>query len=321
MHLYKYVLLLFCCGYTLSSCVKDPAYAKRSDDKENVVIYLKQATSPNLELQLFPFIDNARTITLNAGFGGIGYPDSDVKITLSEDLAALDSVNQIRSAGGLPEYELFPEDAYEFPDKELIIEGGTLTSNLATFNYYPKKFDPTKDYLLPLTITDASGYAINPKGKTVLLVANKLAGRPADTEGWEGTASSEQTEWENTGLVAALFDGDINTYWHSSWWPEEPLYPHWVQVDMKQLNYVDKIGLVARQNNTNGFAKFNLDGSEDGTNWTNLLTDAVFDPSDKAQQTYELLPAQWRFFRLTMTEGRLPSHRSTHLAEFIIYKY
>lgn len=321
MHLSKYLLLFICSTVLLFSCVKDPAYGKRSDDKEGVVIYLKQATSSNLELQLFPFIDEARTLVLNAGFGAIGYPNSDVKITLTADLNALDSVNKQRVDAGLTEYVAFPEGSYEFSGNELIIAGGTLTSNLAELKYYPKKFDPTVDYMLPLTITDAGGYAINPRAKTVFVVAAKLEGRPADTEGWEASASSEQTQWESTGLVSALFDENIETYWHSSWNPEEPPYPHWIKVDMKQLNFVDKIGLVPRQNNSNGFAKFNLEGSGNGTDWTTLLSDAVFDPLNKSQQTYDLVPESWRYFRLTMTEGRLPSLRSTHLAEFIIYKY
>lgn len=305
----------------LSSCTKDPLYMERTDSKENVVIFLKQATTQSVDLQLFPFVDEARTLTLNAGFGAIGYPNSNVTVKLDVDTRAFDSVNAIRTAAGLELYEPFPADAFVFTDRDLTIAGGTLTSNLASLSYYPKKFDPTKNYLMPISITDASGFKVNPKAKTAYLIASELAGKPANTEGWTAAASSEMPEYENTGLASAVLDGNINTIWHSVWWPEEPPYPHWITVDMQQEYYVDKIGMIPRQNNPNGFARFNLEASVDGTNWTMLLEDASFDPTNKSQQTYPLTPAPWRHFKLTMTAGREEWHTSTHLAEFIVYKY
>lgn len=302
----------------LGSCTKDPAYLERTDSKDNAVVYLKQGTLQSVDLQLFPFVDEARSVSLNAGFGALGYPDSDLTIHLEVDTRAFDSINAIRQAAGLDLYEAFPSDAYQLEDRELKINGGTLTSERTELKYYPKKFDPAKSYLLPVSITEASGYTINPKARTAFIIASKLEGKPANTEGWEATASTEMVEWENTGLASAIIDGNINTIWHSMWWPEEPPYPHWLAVDMKEEYYVDKIGLVARQNNTRGFTRFHLEASRDGLNWAMLLENVAFDPANRSQQTFALEPAPWKHFKLTMTEGVATS---THLAEFVVYKY
>ena len=318
MRFHTYITVLTGLVMMLGSCVKDPDYLKRSDSKDNAVIYLKQGTVQRLDLKLFPFVDEARTLTLNAGFGAIGYPGGDVAIKLDVDTRAFDSINLVRTNAGLQPYEAFPAEAYSFTNRELTIAGGSLVSNLAELRYFSKKFDPAKDYLLPISIMDASGYKVNPRAKTAFLIANKLAGKPADTQGWVATASSEQTQWENTGLASALFDGNVNTYWHSSWWPSEPAFPHWIQVDMKEENYVDQIGLVRRQGSSSGFTKFNLEASADGNTWTMLLQDQAFDNTNNAQQVFPLTPAPWRHFRLTMTAGKMTS---THLAEFIVYKY
>src|SRR5690606_40563730 len=57
-------------------------------------------------------LEDERTTTLGAGFGGLGIPASDIAITLSIDQAALDSINAARALNGETSYELFPENSY-----------------------------------------------------------------------------------------------------------------------------------------------------------------------------------------------------------------
>lgn len=90
---------------------------------------------------------------------------------------------------------------------------------------------------------------------------------------------------------------------------------------MKQEYYVDKIEMAPRQNNSNGFAKFKLEGSLNGTDWTLLGDSLVFNPANKSFQEFSITPQPLQYIKITMLEGRTPSLTSTHLGEVNVYKY
>src|SRR5688572_7315452 len=230
------------CIIVVSSCKKDLAYNKQTDDKTGAVIYVQQGVNRIEDLTLFPFTDEARIFTINAGFGAVGYPKNNIAIKFEVDNTAFDSVNTLRQQAGLVLYEKFPTDAYSVDGLDVTIPGGALTSNSINVKYYSKKFDPLKNYLLPISIKDASGYTINPKVKTAFIVATKLQGKAipsAIKTTWSITADSEELEGEGSnGPAPLVLDGNVNTFWHSEWYNAEPPYPHWLNINMKQEYYV-----------------------------------------------------------------------------------
>ncbi|MFY7839496.1 MAG: discoidin domain-containing protein [Lacibacter sp.] len=313
-------------GAALTGCEKEATYNKKSDTTENAVVYLQQATTFPQELTTFPFIDDARTFKFNAGFGAVGYSSKDINVKFEVDNAAFDSINLTRQSAGLPLYLRFPTDAYTIDAMETTIASGSLTSGTISVKYFSKKFDPLLNYLLPISIKDASGYKVNGKLKTVFIVVSKLQGKavPANVKAtWTITASGEEPAEAPNGYAAKAIDGDLSTFWHSPWAASSPPYPHWLQIDMKQQYYVDKVGLAPRQNNGNGFVSFRLEASNDGTSWTLLGDNLVFDPNkrDGTFQDYSITPAQWQHFRVTMLQPRIAGNTSTHLAEINVYKY
>lgn len=308
------VLSLLCAGCEEPT----PPYERLTDDKQGAMVFIAKAHSGMENLTIFPYEDE-RSLRFNVGFGALGLPASAIRITIAEDTHAFDSLNAIRELNGEEPYLPFPTDAYQIDKFNLTVPEGAVSSDFSTLTYYPEAFDGTQSHLLALTITDASGYAVNPSAKTLLVVAPKLEERRASTAGWTATASSEQgNDWENTGLASAVLDGDLNTIWHSQYSPERPGYPHWISIDMVNPVYVTKIAIAPRQNNSNGFTKFKLEGSADGTTWFELISELDFDPANPAYQEYPVEPQYFKTIRLTMLEGR---QDVAFLAEFAVFTY
>ena len=322
----KSLFFVFAFGAALAGCSKEETYNQKSDATSDGVVYLQQATSFPQDLTTYPFIDDARTFKFNAGFGAVGYSSKTIAVKFEIDNAAFDSINLTRQAAGQPLYLRFPTDAYTIDAMETTIASGSLTSGIVTVKYFSKKFDPLLNYLLPISIKEASGYNVNPKLKTVFIVVSKLQGKIVPTAlkaTWDITASSEELAGEGAvnGRARAAIDGDINTFWHSNWSGAAPLFPHWLNIDMKQLYFIDKIALHPRNNNNNGFTRFKLEGSVDGITWISFGDNLVFDPANRSFQEYSITPTELRFIKVTALQAASPTNTSTHLGEINLYKY
>lgn len=138
-----------------------------------------------------------------------------------------------------------------------------------------------------------------------------------DRSNWTATASSSYPG-EGPGTPEGVIDGDLNTKWHSSYWPEDLPFPHWLEFDMKASYRVNKIQLAPRNDgNTTGFLTFSLEGSLDGENWFVLHAQGTHDPTTAGLQTTELSnPGETRYLRLNMLTG---GANSTHLSEFVAF--
>ncbi|MGJ7033080.1 DUF4998 domain-containing protein [Niabella hirudinis] len=95
---------------------------------------------------------------------------------------------------------------------------------------------------------------------------------PFDRTNWIVTGFSDQEatgEGVNNGRAVFAFDGDPATFWHSQWDAAQPVYPHWVSVDMGTSNVISGLLIFPRQGG--GGAGTPKDGkievSTDGTTW------------------------------------------------------
>ncbi|PST82000.1 hypothetical protein C7T94_17595 [Pedobacter yulinensis] len=309
--------------FLFAACEKDEPYNEETDSKDNALVFAAKSNKGLQNLTIFPFADTARTFTFGASIGMLGKPASPIPVTFAEDARAFDSLNRQRLSSGQVPYERFPADAYSIDKLNVTIPQGGQTSDLITVKYFSKKFDSQKDYLLPLSITSASGYVINPSVKTVMIVAPRLSERLASKTGWTATASSEELAGEGlvNGRASAVIDGDVNTFWHSRYLGAEPTYPHWINIDMKNEIYVTRVDLAPRQNNGNGSVRFNVEGSKDGTTWTTLGSNLTFNPANTSFQAYPVTPGFQRYIRVTLLEPRNAGTRNTHLGEVNIYRY
>lgn len=305
------------------ACKKSTApYEELTDSKETALVTISRFTGNTQNLTIFPYQDEARTMEFSAAFGALGLPANPINVKYAVDDKAFDSLNLQRDKMGLPAYQKFPQDAYQISALNSTIPAGKLNSELIKVSYFSKKFDPTVDYLLPISIIQADGYKIG-ANKTIYLVAPKLAEILADKIGWTAAASSEELIGEGTANGKALFvlDGNTATYWHSKWQTPAPVFPHWLSIDMQKEIYVTRVELFTRQNISTGFTVFNMEASKDGKNWTSLGNDLISDPSNKAGQSYPVTPGYWRFIKITAVKAASPATTSTHLAEVNVYRY
>jgi hypothetical protein len=306
----------------IAACSKKEApYNTLTDSKANAVVYVIKTGGNTQNLTIFPAVDSARTLNFAASFGAVGLPKNDIPVQFSADDKAFDSLNVIRQKTGLPLYLKFPDGSYTVSSLIATIPAGQVMSNTITLNYFSKKFDPSKDYLLPLSITNANGYTIG-ANKSMLLIAPKVQETKANTTGWIATASTEQPSGENTGKASALIDGDLGTIWHSQYsGGPTSSYPHWIQFDMLSPIYVTRVSIAPRQNNGNGPTLIKIEGSLDGATFTTLLDNQTFDPNkrDGTYQDYPLpAPTNLRYIKVTLLKGKAAL---AYLSEIAIYKY
>lgn len=103
------------------------------------------------------------------------YPlNKDLSVSLSVDDAARTAYN----ASGLGiQYDPMPDSCYSFPVTSAVIAAGSRQATF-TVTFYKSKIDASKSYLLPITLTDASGETISGNMATHYFhaIGNPIAG-------------------------------------------------------------------------------------------------------------------------------------------------
>ena len=97
----------------------------------------------------------------------------DITVNLDYDAAALAAYN----TGYINQYAKFPDSIFSFTQKQVVIKAGQRVApvNLIVF---PGKIDPTKNYMLPISVKDAQGTLISGNFGTIYyhLIGNPIAG-------------------------------------------------------------------------------------------------------------------------------------------------
>jgi len=134
--------------------------------------YFKQATLPSF------VSDDPFEVTFNVNITGEYAPNKDINVTLAVD----DNLRTSYNAGPKTQsngvtFDAMPDSVYTFATKTATIKAG---SRLAEFKvtFDPTKYDPSKSYLLPIKISDASGLKVSGNLGAIYIhnLGNKLAG-------------------------------------------------------------------------------------------------------------------------------------------------
>lgn len=146
----------------------------------------------------------------------------------------------------------------------------------------------------------------------------------ANTELRAEVSSTESGEGAGNGVAASLIDGNINSYWHSTWSSSSnPVFPHWIILDLGSTRPFTALEMIRRHNNTaGGFKGFNVEYSSDKVVWNVLQKDLVFNSADSpaAFQRYSFTPVNTRYIRIYMTSPYNGTQTNTHLAEVKVYE-
>ncbi|MBJ7882134.1 discoidin domain-containing protein [Gelidibacter salicanalis] len=301
----------------LHSCEKDAIpYEELTDNKEGALIFTSKARGGIKTLQTFSLEEESYlekdTVMFNAGFGALGLPASNIDVTFSIDTRAFDSINDIRELNGEKLYIPFPSDAYSISTLELTIPKGEEYSNFSTMIYDPEKFDIDNNYLIALSIIDASGYKINPEVKTAIFrVSEVIIPEPEpdyySKDDWEVIDfSSEESKGEGTnGFASRIIDGDINTFWHSCWsgcTEEQSTYPHHITVDMMTGKEINGMEFAQRQSGSRGINLIEIEVSDDNEAWRSLGEFNLINSVAPQLVAFEELES-FRFFRIIIKSG------------------
>ena len=155
---------------------------------------------------------------------------------------------------------------------------------------------------MAVTIADVYG---NSFGPNTFIVSPQEASQ-LDKTGWSIIDfSSEEAGGEGpvNGYVTAAIDGDINTFWHTTWSTGSPDYPHYFTVDMGAEKTIASFEVFRRQNNGSGQTKHQFFVSNDGVTWTDMGTFNM-DSSSNDGQVYPMADNPTaRYFKYVATEG------------------
>jgi hypothetical protein len=99
---------------------------------------------------------------------------SDVTVKVAVDLAAITAYN----AGPGADFEKLPDSTYSFTATSTVIRAGQSYSPDIKLIIFPQKIDPSKLYILPISITDGGGNLISSNYSTIFyhIIGNPQAG-------------------------------------------------------------------------------------------------------------------------------------------------
>jgi hypothetical protein len=177
------IYLLVSSAVFMTGCLKDTPNVDFS--KSGVIAELSHASitgngAPSSGLDYFnsatmPVFtaDTPFTVTFDVNIASAYPPTSDVNVTVAVDDAKRVAYNATSDI----QFDAQPDSTYSLQATTGVVKAGT---NIAQFTliFYPKKIDPTKSYMLPITLTDASGLTISGNLATIYfhMIGNLLAG-------------------------------------------------------------------------------------------------------------------------------------------------
>ncbi|TAJ11793.1 DUF3823 domain-containing protein [Marinilabiliaceae bacterium JC017] len=128
-------------------------------------------------------------------------------------------------------------------------------------------------------------------------------------------SSEEPAEGNGNGVVTAVFDGDLGTFWHSAWAETSPDYPHHFSINIGETKEITGFECARRQGNSGGPTKIQMLVSSDGKNWIDLGT-FDFDGTSDAVQKFDVEHTKMNYFKFVALEG---PYNYAFLAEINLY--
>lgn len=285
-----------------------------AESKEYILV-VKDVVSPSVgftsETPAMKLVEKSKaadyTETLKLGL------DTDNKWGVECKLAVDENYVSTYNSANSTSLELMPAGYYEIPSTLQLANGSNSVD-------VPVKIKagtlPAGDYILPVAITETSRFEIS-NNKIVPLVVSVL-GDQLDRSSWTATANTQEASGEGAGngVPSCLFDGKLNTYWHSQWSGGSHALPYVIDIDMKSVHTVDHISFIQRQYTWYADTKtVEVYTSLDNSNWSKVGT---FDLARVIEaQLFKVLTCKARYIRLNITS----SHRdgAASLAEFYAY--
>lgn len=170
--------------FGLNACVKDRNLGATDFDNIAPTVSIVEGGLAKFGSQalLFPAADSADGLSFRVNYAAKAPAPQDITVTLAYDDAARVANNLADTTH--PNYQKFPDSIYAaFPTTKVVIKKGQYYSDPINFVLYPRKVDPSINYIFPISIVDAQGVTIASNFKTIYyhLIGNPQAGSYTNT--------------------------------------------------------------------------------------------------------------------------------------------
>jgi hypothetical protein len=192
--IFKNLIAIVLAGSTmfLASCVKDRNTGATDFSQLSPIVQITEGGMAKYSSQslLFPASDVSDTAYFTVNYAATNVAPSDISVTLAYDAAALAAYN---AANPTAINAKFPDSIYRFTQTSVVIKKGQNYSDPIKLTVFPYKVDPSKNYMFPISITDAGGNKISGNFGTIYFhfIGNPLA----------GTYNNVGTRYNYTGVV------------------------------------------------------------------------------------------------------------------------
>lgn len=162
----------------LSSCVKDFRKNETNLNHLTPTVNIVEGGLYQFSTQalLFSSADATDTATFHLNYAAVNVAPADEVFSVAVNPAAVSTYNT--SGGGL-QYEILPDSCYSFTTTSVKVAKGQTYSDAIPVIFYPSKINPSVNYMLPISITQApAGTTISSNVGTVFyhFIGNPLAG-------------------------------------------------------------------------------------------------------------------------------------------------
>ncbi len=199
-------MALACGMLFMASCVKNRNDGAVDFSQLTPTVLIPEGGLSHFSAQaiVFPGTDALDSTSFRINYAAKTVAPSDVTVTFAVNDAARVQYNIDHPTG---QYDKMPDSVYKFTATTAVVKAGQSYSAAIPLYIYPNKLNVSKSYMLPITITSASGVNISTNFGTVYwhIIGNPLAGDYQDygqrfnysgTVAWAGPAA-------NLGLATA----------------------------------------------------------------------------------------------------------------------
>lgn len=158
---------------SLNSCIKNRNdFGTDFSGLQDHVVFLNGGLL-NFGASNIVFNTDTTTAKITVNLASVNLPTSPVKVTIGIDAGQIAAYNAANGTNFQP----FPSGSYTIGATSLTIPAGQQFST-TTVQMYKAAFDPTVSYMLPVSITDASGKKLSSNQNTLFfnIIGNVIAG-------------------------------------------------------------------------------------------------------------------------------------------------
>ena len=194
-----------------SSCVKNRNDGAVDFSQLTPIMQIPEGGLKNFAASalLFDASHASDTATFRVNYAATTVAPADIVVTLAVNDAARLAYNAANPTG---QYEKMPDSLFKFTQTSVTIKAGQSYSDIVKLAVYPNKIDQSKSYMVPISITNASGVNISGNYGTIYyhVIGNPLAGK-YDLIGTRYNYSGQVTYAGPVGASANIPAGFVST--------------------------------------------------------------------------------------------------------------